>query len=55
MSYFAGVTGFLSKLPTADGPKQDWSWDITYLLTTVLGVWHYLDLVVEVWSRNVVA
>jgi len=39
----------------ADGPKQLWSWDITYLPTTVRGVWLYLYLVIDVWSRKVVA
>jgi len=39
----------------ARGPNQVWSWDITYLLTSVLGVWLYLYLVVDVWSRKVVA
>ncbi len=32
-----------------------WSWDITYLPTTVRGVWLYLDLVIDVWGRKVVA
>jgi len=35
----------------ADGPNQVWSWDITFLPTTVRGVWLYLYLVVDVWSR----
>ena len=39
----------------ADGPKQLWSRDITYLPTTVRGVWLYLYLVIDVWSRKVVA
>ena len=39
----------------ADGPNQLWSWDITYLPTSVRGVWLYLYLVVDVWSRKVVA
>ena len=34
----------------ADGPNQLWSWDITYLPTTVRGVWLYLYLVIDVWS-----
>ena len=37
----------------ADGPNQVWSWDITYLPTTVRGVVLYLYLVIDVWSRNV--
>jgi putative transposase len=32
-----------------------WSWNITYLPTTVQGVWLYLYLVIDVWSRKVVA
>ncbi|WP_255094483.1 DDE-type integrase/transposase/recombinase [Synechococcus sp. J7-Johnson] len=39
----------------ADGPNQLWNWDITYLPTSVRGVWLYLYLVVDVWSRKVVA
>ncbi len=39
----------------AAGPNQVWSWDITYLPTTVRGVWLYLYLVIDVWSRKVVA
>ena len=35
----------------ADSPCQVWSWDISFLLTTVEGVWLYLYLVVDVWSR----
>ena len=39
----------------ADGPNRVWSWDISFLPTTVRGVWLYLYLVVDVWSRKVVA
>jgi transposase InsO family protein len=39
----------------ARGPNQLWSWDITYLPTSVWGVWLYLYLVIDVWSRKVVA
>ncbi len=38
----------------ATGPNQVWSWDITYLPTTVRGRYLYLYLVVDVWSRRVV-
>ena len=38
----------------AAGPNQVWSWDITYLPATVRGVWLYLYLVIDVWSRRVV-
>ena len=39
----------------ARGPNQVWSWDITYLPTSVRGAWLYLYLVIDVWSRKVVA
>ena len=39
----------------AAGPNQVWSWDITYLPTTVRGIWLYLYVVIDVWSRKVVA
>jgi transposase InsO family protein len=39
----------------AAGANQVWSWDITYLPTTVLEIWLYLCLVIDVWSRKVVA
>ena len=39
----------------ASSANQVWSWDITYLPTNVRGVWLYLYLVIDVWSRKVVA
>jgi len=39
----------------AAGANQLWSWDITYLPTTARGILLYLYLVIDVWSRNVVA
>ena len=38
----------------APGPNQVWSWDITDLPTTVRGIWLFLYLVIDVWSRKVV-
>ena len=38
---------------TATGPNQVWSWDITYLPTTVRGVFVYLYLVMDIWSRRI--
>lgn len=38
----------------ATGPRQVWSWDITYLRTSVRGCFFYLYLVLDVWSRKVV-
>jgi transposase InsO family protein len=38
----------------ATGPNQVWSWDITWLPTTVCGLYLYLYLIVDVWSRRIV-
>ena len=38
----------------ATGPNQVWSWDITYLRTPVRGVYCYLYLMLDVWSRKIV-
>lgn len=38
----------------ATGPNQVWSWDITYLKTPVRGVFFYLYLIVDIWSRKIV-
>lgn len=38
----------------ATGPNQVWSWDITYLKTPMRGVFLYLYLMVDIWSRKVV-
>lgn len=37
------------------GPCQVWSWDITYLKTTIAGQFFYLYLIMDVWSRKIVA
>ncbi|MBW2590411.1 MAG: IS3 family transposase, partial [Deltaproteobacteria bacterium] len=39
----------------ATGPSQVWSWDITYLQTSVKGLFFYLYMVVDVWSRKIIA
>jgi len=39
----------------ATSPNQVWSWDITYLRSPVWGQFYYLYLVVDVWSRMIVA
>ena len=38
----------------ATGPCQVWSWDITYLQTSVKGLFFYLYMVVDVWSRKII-
>jgi transposase InsO family protein len=39
---------------TATAPNQLWSWDITYLKTTVKGLYFYLYLIMDVYSRKIV-
>ena len=39
----------------AQGPNELWSWDITYLRGPVRGQFLYLYLVVDVWSRMIMA
>lgn len=38
----------------ATKPNQVWSWDITYLLSPVKGVFFYLHLAMDVFSRKIV-
>ncbi len=37
----------------ATAPDQVWSWDITYLKSPVRGVFWYLYLVMDIWSRRI--
>ena len=40
---------------TSEGrPNQIWSWDITWLPTTMRGPYLYLYLIMHVWSRRIV-
>jgi putative transposase len=43
-----------SRLHRALAPNQVWSWDITYLPTTVRGRYLYLYLIMDIWSRRIV-
>ena len=38
----------------ANGPNQVWVWDITYVSTVVRGVFYYLYLMLDLYSRKVV-
>lgn len=38
----------------ANGSNQVWSWDISYLPTTVRGLYFYLYLIVDIYSRKIV-
>lgn len=39
----------------ATGPNQIWSWDITYLPTQVRGIYFYLYMIMDVYSRKIIA
>jgi transposase InsO family protein len=38
----------------ANGPNQVWSWDITYLPTQVQGLYYYLYMIIDIYSRKIV-
>jgi len=38
----------------ATAPHQLWAWDITYLNTTVRGLYYYAYVIIDVWSRMIV-
>jgi len=38
----------------AHGPREVWSWDITYLGSLTRGEFFYLYMVVDIWSRKIV-
>lgn len=38
----------------ASAPNQVWSWDITFLKTTVTGIFFYLYLIMDIYSRKIV-
>lgn len=38
----------------ATTPNSIWSWDITYLLTSVKGLFYYLYLIMDIYSRKIV-
>ena len=39
---------------TAQGPNELWSWDITYLKSPVRGMYFYLYMVMDIYSRMIV-
>ena len=46
-----------SRPPTthiATAPNQVWCWDMTFLPTSVVGVWFYLYLILDLYSRKVI-
>ena len=39
----------------ASAPRQVWCWDTTYLPAGVMGTWFYLYLILDLYSRKIVA
>ncbi len=39
----------------ATRPREVWTWDITYLKSPVRGSFYYLYMILDVWSRKIVA
>ena len=39
----------------ATGPNQVWTWDITYLPSSIQGIFFYLYMVLDLYSRKIVA
>ena len=38
----------------ADGPNQVWTWDITWLPTTIRGLFNYAYAIIDIWDRSIV-
>ena len=38
----------------ADAPNRLWSWDVTLIPSGIKGIWHYLYVMVDVFSRKIV-
>ena len=38
----------------ATGSNQVWSWDITYMKSAILGMFFYLYLFIDIWTRKIV-
>lgn len=38
----------------ATGPNQIWTWDITYLPSAIRGKYHYLYMIIDIYSRKLV-
>ncbi|MEM5948981.1 IS3 family transposase [Spirochaetia bacterium 38H-sp] len=52
-----GRAGTAKKAPpelVTTGPNQVWSWDITWLKSSIMGMYFYAYVVIDVWSRKIV-
>lgn len=43
----------IQQIPTANGPNQIWSWDITYLKSPIGGKFFYLYMFMDIYSRKI--
>lgn len=59
MNHHRGLSKVPLKRPIsthyADGPNQVWMWDITYLPAGIKGKYHYLYLILDLYSRKIIA
>ena len=59
MQYHRGLTRAPVKREmsthSADGPNQVWMWDITYMPAGIKGKYHYLYLILDLYSRKIIA
>jgi len=39
---------------TATGPNEIYSWDITYLMSPIKGLYYYLSMVMDIYRRKIV-
>jgi len=51
----SGVTGKPNRPEELTGPNQCWCWDISYLRTDIKRVFWYLYVMLDEWSRKVIA
>ncbi len=51
----SGAGGKPNRPEELTGPNQCWCWDLSYLKTDVLRVFWYLYVIVDEWSRKVIA
>jgi transposase InsO family protein len=47
-------TSYRPRSLTATKPNEVWSWDITYLLSTIKGKYYYLYMVEDIYSRMII-
>lgn len=46
--------GRIATTHTARGPGEVWCWDVTWLPSRVVGMWYYLYVILDLYSRKIV-